>query len=901
MRPDTDLNNIYTASRLFCVYYSIYWCVYFIDYRGAHMFVALHKEFRKAPFPVFPTIAGFLSCLLGLAVMVGWHSGNTALVHVHKSFVAMQYTTALGFLLSGASLLLLVWGRVRFSIALAAIVGVFGILTLMEYLFVADFGIDRLFSLPIEIAKPRELTRMAPNTALCFSLTAAALMIPLYRIFSGFRDAILRILGSIIVAFAIVALIGHLGAVETAYWKIDKIGMAVHTAAGFLTLGVGLLTLTRTSLDWKVMWPRWLSGVAAATITFLFICLWQEMDRRETSLVEHELEEEATLFASSLRMALALRTTALEGLAERWRARADLPVGTLQQDAVSLIGKLPGIIAIGRRDSRGRTNWLATSPAFDRAAAEVVAQAVDGRQPAPADDARTLPRMRVATFPEAPLRQAGLVIVSPLVMNKGQIGAIIALVDADASLKADLPKAITAKYGFSLHIGDGAVPTEAISRPGIKRLVFGDATAAIADADWHLRIWAARGPLANPSSRLPNVVMVSGIVVAFFITLLLNYALISRDARRIRESESRLSAILDSTVEGICGMDPHGCMTFVNRAAASLLGFTADEMVGRSMHALVHHHHADGRDYPEADCNIVKAMHAGEGCSREDEVFWKKDGSELSVEYTSRPKIDVFGTFRGVVVVFRDISERKRIEAERTHLIDKLSRSNAELDSFAHIASHDLKEPLRAIHNHSRFLAEDYGGKLDEDGNKRLQRLGFLTERMERLINDLLYYSRLGRQDLSVGPTDLNAVVDDIADTMRDELEVRHATVVVPRTLPTIDCDSVRVTELFRNLIQNAIKYNESGQKEAEVGFRDGVHPVFYVKDNGIGIDPEFHEPIFQLFKRLNSDKAYGQSTGAGLTFVKKIVEQHGGSIWVESSAGSGSTFYFTLHEEAVT
>jgi len=228
--------------------------------------------------------------------------------------------------------------------------------------------------------------------------------------------------------------------------------------------------------------------------------------------------------------------------------------------------------------------------------------------------------------------------------------------------------------------------------------------------------------------------------------------------------------------------------------------------------------------------------------------------------------------------------------------MQELARSNEELDNFAYIAAHDLKEPLRAIHNHSSFLLEDYAEILDKDGVKKLHRLVYLTIRMEKLISDLLYYSRIGREKLAIKETDLNRVVADIKETMQDMLQEKNTMINIPETLPTITGDRVLVAELLRNLITNAIKYNDNKEKKIEVGTKDSsIGRVIYVKDNGIGIEKSFHQDIFRIFKRLHSEKEYGEGTGSGLTFVRKIVEQHGGKIWLESKLGEGTTFFFTL------
>jgi light-regulated signal transduction histidine kinase (bacteriophytochrome) len=243
-----------------------------------------------------------------------------------------------------------------------------------------------------------------------------------------------------------------------------------------------------------------------------------------------------------------------------------------------------------------------------------------------------------------------------------------------------------------------------------------------------------------------------------------------------------------------------------------------------------------------------------------------------------------------VDVVLRKVDELAQLNVE-------LERSNNDLDAFAYIASHDLKEPLRGIHNYSSFLIEDYGDTLNEAGKAKLQTLIRLTQRMEDLIDSLLHFSRLGRVDLSMQPTDINSVVKGNLDLLSARIEEMQVEIRIPRPLPTVYCDRIQIGQVFNNLIANAIKYNEQDQKWIEIGYID--HPnqpiTFYVRDNGIGIREKHFDSIFRIFKRLHGPSKYGGGIGAGLTIAKKIVERHGGKIWVESNYGQGSTFYFSL------
>ncbi len=239
----------------------------------------------------------------------------------------------------------------------------------------------------------------------------------------------------------------------------------------------------------------------------------------------------------------------------------------------------------------------------------------------------------------------------------------------------------------------------------------------------------------------------------------------------------------------------------------------------------------------------------------------------------------------------------------------ELERSNIELDSFAHVASHDLKEPLRGIYNYSTFLIEDYGDQLGAEGTHKLATLMRLTQRMEDLINSLLYYSQLNRAELLFQPVELEEVVKGVLDVIKIS-QTELVDFRIPRPLPMVQCDRTQFNELFANLISNAIKYNDQAQKWVEIGYilpeeinlplpeslkLNSAQTVFFVKDNGIGIRAKHSELIFKIFKRLHSTGKYGGGTGAGLTIVKKIVERHGGNIAVESIFGEGSTFYFTL------
>lgn len=252
-----------------------------------------------------------------------------------------------------------------------------------------------------------------------------------------------------------------------------------------------------------------------------------------------------------------------------------------------------------------------------------------------------------------------------------------------------------------------------------------------------------------------------------------------------------------------------------------------------------------------------------------------------------------------------DLKKRERImlslmedlQASREELkkkSDELERSNAELQQFAYIASHDLQEPLRQMVNSSDFLKRNLKEQLDDTNRKFMHYITDGATRMQELISSLLTYSRVGRAEIMLKPTDMNGIVTKVLQSLDVAIRENGAAVTCG-PLPTLSVEPVLMTQLLQNLVGNAIKYHGSHDPRVYVSAkRENEHWRFAVKDNGIGIEPQYFERIFVVFQRLHTRQEYS-GTGIGLAICKKIVERHGGRIWVESAPGEGTTFYFTL------
>ncbi len=256
--------------------------------------------------------------------------------------------------------------------------------------------------------------------------------------------------------------------------------------------------------------------------------------------------------------------------------------------------------------------------------------------------------------------------------------------------------------------------------------------------------------------------------------------------------------------------------------------------------------------------------------------------------------ISVYSTERGYfVAVFDNITERKRAEEELKNRTEELARSNAELGQFVYVSSHYLQEPLRTISNFSQLLARHYKSKLDTKADQFIGSIVDETTRMQKMIENLLKYSRVGTHTKQFQPTNCEIVFDQALDNVKMAVEESGA-LVTHGPLPTVMADASQIVQLFQNLLSNAIKFRKEKPRITVSAVQKGDEWLFSVKDNGIGIAPEFMEYIFKMYEREHTSAEY-PGTGIGLAICKKIVESHGGRIWVESEQGKGSTFYFTI------
>lgn len=372
----------------------------------------------------------------------------------------------------------------------------------------------------------------------------------------------------------------------------------------------------------------------------------------------------------------------------------------------------------------------------------------------------------------------------------------------------------------------------------------------------------------------------------------------------LKRDQQMFNMLMDNIPDAIYFKDLNSRFIKINRPKAIRLGLNdPEEAVGKTDFDFYDENFAR-----EAYEDEQRIMRSGEALIGKVEEVRSRDGITRWVSATKIPIKDENGKIIGLVGISRDITDLKLMERKLEHanielkrhieelqrVQEELKRSNRELENYTYAVSHDLKAPLRAIRSFISFLLEDYGEKLDGEGLEYLKRIDAAAARMNEFIEDLLLLSRVGRKFMEIEKVDLNDLLEEIIQDFKPIIDGKNGKVIVNR-LPVLHIQRVWIKQLFINLIDNGLKFNKSEAPMVEVSCEEKTDEyLFKVSDNGIGIREEHLNKLFNLFERLHSSDEY-EGTGAGLAICKKIVENWGGRIWVESVFGKGSVFYFTI------
>lgn len=371
--------------------------------------------------------------------------------------------------------------------------------------------------------------------------------------------------------------------------------------------------------------------------------------------------------------------------------------------------------------------------------------------------------------------------------------------------------------------------------------------------------------------------------------------------RQIMETEAPYRRLIEDSIDtldsGIILTDSKRKVIWANAAIGEFFGLDRDRLMGVDAKSALSRYvgaFEEAQDLTEA---IEQAIESGGRVEpRECRVRPTLSRSERILEYRSIP-IETDRYKGGRIDHYIDITDLKKLEESLREKTRKLERSNEKLEEFSHVVSHDLKEPARTVEAFSGFLLEDYKDQLDQEGVEYLEVLKRTSARMRQLINDLLSLARIHADTKSFERINTQRMIEEIREDL--EVRLRGVSLLVDSDLPPVRGSRVRIGELFSNLIINGIKYNDKALRTIRVGWRPDAHNgsnsvTFFVQDNGIGIESRYQERVFGIFEKLNP-REDEEGTGAGLAICKRIIEELGGTIWLESEVGKGSTFYFTI------
>jgi two-component system sensor histidine kinase/response regulator len=631
-------------------------------------------------------ISAALVAALGVLVVIGWHTHNETLLHVRPNLVTMVYNTALGFILCGTGIIAIALGRPRWALPGGVLVSALGLLTLAEYKFGVDLGIDQLLMQPYISVANAYPGRMAVSTAaFFFAAGAAIILLGASRRFRP-RPLIVGVLGAACTVQGIVAFAGYFTGVASVYVWGDIARMAIQTAFAAALTGAGLLTLA-----WRDQGPRqrkgnpyWLPILVGLGVVIITLCLWQALIVQQRAQSERLLETRAANLHSQMAGHMQIRMQALHRMAQSWEQNGKPSEESWKANARLNLKDFSGLLALWWTDVSRKELWTAELPenqvslsldnGFDRE-----------RSIAPSFSDRDLARI----MPAVDLGQKGKVFsIYVPIFERGQLSGFIIGVQRVQELVNEITADGSLERRYAIAVFDGKTQIyggdigDQRSQQTKQKTELG-----LPGATWQIWIWPRAKTVSQFGSNVPTATLIFGLLAALVLSGSVRLAQNARrHARRaekaskdmVHEIDERLradadlrglqefqTAILSGVQHGIQGIDKAGRIAFENPIAAGMLGWDVNELIGKPAHATMHHHHTDKSRYPAEDCNIYATLHDGQPRHILDEVFWRQDGTSFPVEYSVAPMHSVSGEVTGTVVVFNDISERKRAELER--------------------------------------------------------------------------------------------------------------------------------------------------------------------------------------------------------------------------------------------
>ena len=649
------------------------------------------------------------------------------------------------------------------------------------------------------------------------------------------------------------------------------------------------------------------------------VVLWQDHAEHDEEIMLRHTETTAEQIHMRLKDFMEERLSSLEVLADRWveRRPPDFSYTRYRQFAETYFKHYPGFQAINWVDTDGFIRWV--YPEEQNYAAKDKNLHNHPETAVRESFARAERDRKYVITPCVKLLQGGLGFAAywPLIYDGKMQGYINGVFNISSVVKLRIGENIFDEFRLALYEGDRLIYQHGFDKElmASNRSVRATREIHFRGKTWRLeleplRITAKNGLAAYLGLENPTHLMFLffGLTLSTGLSFLLysfmhrmqmyqvarDQALYEVNERKRAEQEIQNlqrynRGLIETSPDPLVTFDQKGIILDVNEATIKATGRTREELTGTPF--------ADYFTDPEkAHKGAMLVFETGE--VRDYELVMKGDGSETIVSYNASVYKDQTGQVVGAFAAARNITDQRRLEQEREALLNELSDKNEELETFVYSVSHDLKTPIVTIEGFIGAMREDFRDQISEEQEKYIRYMSDAALKMEALINDLLEFSRIGRLTEKKSKFSFTGIVKEVLKTLQPQIQARGIEVKIQEDLPDIYGEKKRFIQVMENLLTNAVKYigKENPCPRIDVGVqdRDGQN-VFFVRDNGIGIEGIYFEKIFQVFQRLPSAKKAGEGTGIGLAIVKRIIEHHGGSIWVTSRPGEGSTFFFTI------
>ena len=656
-------------------------------------------------------------------------------------------------------------------------------------------------------------------------------------------------------------------------------------------------------------------------LSSITVVLWQDYTEHDKEIMRRHTETTAEQIHMRLEDFMEERLSSLEVLADRWaeRRHPDFSYTRYRQFAETYFKHYPGFQAINWVDTDGFIRWV--YPEEQNYAAKDKNLHNHPETAVRESFARAERDRKYVITPCVKLLQGGLGFAAywPLIYDGKMQGYINGVFNISSVVKLRIGENIFDEFRLALYEGNRLIYQHGFDKElmSSNRSVRATREIHFRGKTWRLELEPLRISTKNELAAYLGLENPTHLMFLFFgLTLstglsFLLYSFMHRmqmyqvardqalyevnERKRAEQEIQNLQrynrGLIETSPDPLVTFDQKGIILDANEATIKAIGRTREELTGTPF--------ADYFTDPEkAHKGAMWVFETGE--VRDYELVMKGDGSETIVSYNASVYKDQTGQVVGAFAAARNITDQRRLEQERQVFIKELSDKNEELETFVYTVSHDLKTPIVTIEGFIGALKEDFGDRLSEDAKTYLKYMSDASQKMEDLINDLLDLSRIGRVAEKKEDLPFATIIEEVLNILKPQLQEKGIEVQIQKNLPVVFGDKKRYVQLLENLLANAVKYigQDNQTPRIEVGIqKQNNQNVFFVRDNGIGIEERYFDKIFQVFQRLPSAKKHGKGTGIGLAIVKRIIELNGGKIWLTSELGKGSTFFFTLKE----